>query len=187
MEEHPNSPSSLYQNGLGALLPKKSTSEHFALYFSCRAPARQHTILDDDRGFSQSSLDPVFCPDLCIVEISICVCLLRCRISGGTNSATFVEAKGLGIDKHLFCFAPHFLPFGHSIGMNSRATHRYKMRAMGSRPSARPKHWQPVNGSQFIIKLYYRPTSSSEKNAFFLNQPTRFRCRGIRGIKRLFD
>ena len=76
---------------------------------------------------------------------------------------------------------------GHSIGMNSRATHRYKMRAVGSRPSARPKHWQPVNGSQFIIKLYYRPTSSSEKNAFFLNQPTRFPRRGMRGIKRLFD
>ena len=34
--------------------------------------------------------------------------------------------------------------------MNSRATHKYKMRAVGSRPSARPKHWQPVNGSQFI-------------------------------------
>ena len=48
-----------------------------------------------------------------------------------------------------------------------RATHRYKMRAVGSRPSTRPKHWQPVNGSQFIIKLYYRTTSSSEKNAFF--------------------
>ena len=77
--------------------------------------------------------------------------------------------------------------YHHSIGMNSRATHRYKMRAVGSRPSARPKHWQPVNGSQFIIKLYYRPTSSTEKNAFFLNQPTRFPCRGIRGIKRLFD
>ena len=50
------------------------------------------------------------------------------------------------------------------------ATQRYKMRAVGSRPSTRPKHWQPVNSSQFIIKLYYRPTSSSEKNAFFLNK-----------------
>ena len=36
---------------------------------------------------------------------------------------------------------------GHSIGMNSRATHRYKMRAVGSRPSARPKHWQPAQNN----------------------------------------
>ena len=92
-------------------------------YICCRAPAKQHTILDDDRGFSQSSLDPVFCPDLCIVEISICVCLLRCRISGGTNSATFVEAKGLRIDKHLFCFAPHFLPFGPNVHVIKPSKH----------------------------------------------------------------
>ena len=36
----------------------------------CRASARQHTILDVLR-ILQSSLDPVFCADLCIVEKSI--------------------------------------------------------------------------------------------------------------------
>ncbi len=38
--------------------------------YCCRASARQHTILDVLR-ILQSSLDPVFCADLCIVEKSI--------------------------------------------------------------------------------------------------------------------
>ena len=41
------------------------------LFFNCcRASARQHTILDVLR-ILQSSLDPVSCADLCIVEKSI--------------------------------------------------------------------------------------------------------------------
>ncbi len=40
------------------------------IYCCCRASARQHTILDVLR-ILQSSLDPVSCADLCIVEKSI--------------------------------------------------------------------------------------------------------------------
>ena len=48
------------------------------------------------------------------------VCLLRCRISGGTNSAMFVEARGwgstIGIEQAfvLFC-ATHFFSFGLNV------------------------------------------------------------------------
>jgi hypothetical protein len=46
--------------------------------------------------FRQSSLDPVFRADLCIVEISI-LCLLRCRKSGGN-----VNPGGIKLRVHIF-------------------------------------------------------------------------------------
>ena len=47
----------------------------------CRGSARQHTILDVLR-ILQSSLDPVFCADLCIVEKSIRVGRLDVHFPG---------------------------------------------------------------------------------------------------------
>ncbi len=52
----------------------------------------------------QSSLDPVFCAELCIVEISICVCPVRCRNSGGIlQSPSQFGKRGVHSNKILCC------------------------------------------------------------------------------------
>ena len=57
--------------------------------------------------------------------------------------------------------------------MNSRATHRYKMRAVGSRPSARPKHWQPPASKRQPVyyKIVLQTDQFERKKRFFL-EPT---------------
>ena len=83
--------------------------------YCCRAPARQHTILDDDRVFPESTRPSLSPRSMYSENLDLCpsVCLLRCRISGGTNSATFAEARGwgstIGIEQAFVLFCATFL------------------------------------------------------------------------------
>ena len=87
----------------------------------CRTLARQHTILDVIR-ILQSSLDPVFCAKLCIVEILICFCLsvrpsVRRRLSvrrlsrkmssfrGNFAISKLVNLENEGCVRTIFCAA----------------------------------------------------------------------------------
>ena len=72
------------------------------LIYCCRAPARQHTILDVTR-IPQSSLDPVFCAELCIVEISICVCPDDNFPGAFRNLQVILENEGC--DRTIICAA----------------------------------------------------------------------------------
>ncbi len=64
---------------------------------------RQHTILDVIRF--QSSLDPVFCSELCRVKSRfVSVCRSRCRISGGiSQSPSHFRKWGVSSNNILYC------------------------------------------------------------------------------------
>ncbi len=66
--------------------------------------AAEHTILDVI-GIPQSSLDPVFCAELCIVEISICFCPSVRMLIPGEFCNLQVNLENEGCVRTIFCAA----------------------------------------------------------------------------------